>query len=145
MHQILTNNKQYIYSIRDDKTKDFLIGSSYYFVSLMVWALFGKDDFKGTKNKLAYTEESLLEAYEKIAKVDEQKLLDIYCDTIDKVGENHDLDYKQTKKDNIYDLIDVDIAKQFKENVATLLSTSVADASIVEDESQVYNTEMKVS
>ena len=56
----VNNRDEFALAKEFDSIKSFWEGSNYYFVSLMMWALFGTEDFVGNSNKLEIIQEKVL-------------------------------------------------------------------------------------
>ncbi len=112
----LKNKDDFIQSYEVESIKSFLEGSNYYFVALMMWALFGQRDFGGSSSTLEITTERILKYMNELSAVDEHLVLKNFADVIletSKKKKTH-LEYNDLKKDDFYNLIDECVANDFK-------------------------------
>ena len=124
LHEIWVNNRdEFALAKEFDSIKSFWEGSNYYFVSLMMWALFGTEDFVGNSNKLEIIPEKVLLYMGGFNEVNEKLLLVNFLKVINKTSKELDksLEYNDLKKDDVYNKISKKVANEFKEEVLSLM------------------------
>ncbi len=127
LHEIWVNNRDKIVLTKEmDYIRSFWEGSNYYFVSLMMWVLFGQGDFVGNSNKLKVTPEKVLLYLSGFSEVNEKLVLLIFFKVILITSKELEkpLEYNDLKKDDVYNEISKEAAKEFKEGVLALLEKS---------------------